>query len=78
MVRPRKLVAPVSDKVQYTHQAKKSTHTHRPTAKANIAKAPGKQKAIKKKNSKLRPAQPTVTVAKRHRSEHEMRNFFIF
>ena len=76
MVRPRKLVAPVSDKVQYTHQAKKSTHTHRPTAKANIAKAPGKQKATK--NSKLRPAQPTVMVAERHRSEHEMRNFFIF
>ena len=77
MLRPRKLVAPVSDKVQYTHQAKQLTHTHHPTAKANIAKAPGKQKAIKK-NSKLRPAQPTVTVAERHRSEHEMRNFFIF
>ena len=45
MVRPRKLVTPVSDKVQYTHQAKKSTHTHRPTVKANIAKAPRKQKA---------------------------------
>ena len=54
MVRPRKLVAPVSDKVQYTHQAKKLTHTHRLTAKVNIAKAPGKQKAIKKnKNKKI-------------------------
>ena len=49
MVQPPKLITPVSDKVQYTHQAKKSTHTHRPTAKANIAKAPGKQKVIKKK-----------------------------
>ena len=26
MVRPRKLVAPVADKVQYTHQAKVDTH----------------------------------------------------
>ena len=26
MVRPRKLVAPVADKVQYTHQAKVNTH----------------------------------------------------
>ena len=26
MVRPRKLVAPVVDKVQYTHQAKVDTH----------------------------------------------------
>ena len=76
MVQPWKLVAPVSDKVQYTHQAKKLTHTHHLTAKPNIAKAPGKQKASK--NSKLRPAQPTVMVAERHRSEHEMRNFFIF
>ena len=54
MVRPQKLVAPVSDKVQYTDQAKKSTHTDRLTAKANIAKAPGKQKTSKKKKkSKL-------------------------
>ena len=28
--------------------SKKSTHTHHPTAKANIAKAPGKQKVSKK------------------------------
>ena len=27
MVRPRKLVTPVSDKVQYTHQAKVDTHS---------------------------------------------------
>ena len=26
MVRPRKLVAPVADKVQYTHKAKVDTH----------------------------------------------------
>ena len=26
MVRPRKLVAPVADKVQYTHQTKVDTH----------------------------------------------------
>ena len=26
MVRPRKLVTPVADKVQYTHQAKVDTH----------------------------------------------------
>ena len=26
MVQPRKLVAPVTDKVQYTHQAKVDTH----------------------------------------------------
>ena len=26
MVRPRKLVAPVANKVQYTHQAKVDTH----------------------------------------------------
>ena len=76
MVRPWKLVAPVSDKVQYTYQAK-SRHTLTVLQrKANIAKAPGKQEASK--NSKLQPAQPTVTVAERHRSEHEMRNFFIF
>ena len=52
MVRPWKLVAPVSDRVQYSYQAKKSTHTHHLTAKANIAKAPGKQKVIKKKIAK--------------------------
>ena len=41
MVRPRKLVTPVPDKVQYTHQAKVNTdsQTHCPTAKANIANA---------------------------------------
>ena len=30
------------------------------------------------KDNKLRPAQPIVTVAELHRSEREMRHFFIF
>ena len=54
----------------------KLTHTHRPTAKANIANATRKQK--RSKDSNLRPPQPIITVAEIHRSEHEMRNSFIF
>ena len=81
MVRPRKLVAPVSDKVQYTHQAKVDTHSL-PDSESEHSKGPrkaeSKKKKKKKKKIKLRPTQPVVTVAERHRSQHEMRNFFIF
>ena len=80
MVRQWKLVTPVSDKVQYTHQAKVDTHSPS-DSESKHSKGPRKAKSEqkkKKKRSKLRPAQPTVTVAERHRSEHEMRNFFIF
>ena len=45
VVQPQKLVVPVPDKVQKLTK-QKSTHTHRPTVKANIASTPRKQKAI--------------------------------
>ena len=45
VVQPQKLVIPVPDKVQKLTK-QKLTHTHCPTAKANIASAPRKQKAI--------------------------------
>ena len=63
MVRPRKLVAPVSDKVQYTHQAKVDTHSPS-NSESEHSKGPRKAES-EQKNSKLRPAQPTVTVAKK-------------
>ena len=44
-VQPQKLVVPVPDKVQKLTK-QKSTHTHLPTAKVNIANAPRKQKVI--------------------------------
>ena len=54
IVRPRKLVAPVSDEVQNPKQGsthtkpikQRVTHVHRQTAKANTANTPRKQKAI--------------------------------
>ena len=70
VVQPQKLVAPVPDKVQKPTK-QKSTHTHRLTAKVNTANATRKRS----KDSKLRPAQPIVTVAKKHRPEHKMRKF---
>ena len=77
MIRPWKLVAPVSDKFQDTHQAKANTHSPS-DSESKHSKGPRKAKKQKKKKSKLRPSQPTIMVAERHRSEHEMRNFFIF
>ena len=48
MVRPRKLVTPVSDKVQYTHQAKVDTHS--PSNSENEhSKGPRKAESEKKK-----------------------------
>ena len=48
MVRPRKLVTPVSDKVQYTHQAKVDTHSLS-NSKSKHSKGPRKAKSEQKK-----------------------------
>ena len=49
MVRPRKLVAPVSDKVQYTHQAKKKVDTHSPSdSESEHSKGPRKAESEQK------------------------------
>ena len=48
MVRPRKLVAPVSDKVQYTHQAKVETHSPSDSEREH-SKGPRKAKKVSKK-----------------------------
>ena len=51
MIQPQKLVAPVSDKVQYTHQAKVDTHSLS-DSKSKHSKSPRKAKSKKKKKKK--------------------------
>ena len=48
MVQPRKLVAPVSDKVQYTHQAKVDTHSPS-NSESEHSKGPRKAESEQKK-----------------------------
>ena len=53
MVQPQKLATPVSDKVQFTHQAKVDTHSPS-DSESKHSKGPRKAKAgKKKKKSKL-------------------------
>ena len=75
MVRPRKLVVPVPDKVQ--NPISKSRHTLIVRQRRRTQQTLQESRKQPKDN-KLRPAQPIVTVAELHRSEHEMRHFFIF
>ena len=51
MIRPQKLVTPVSDKVQYTHQAKVDTHSLS-DSESKHSKGPRKAKSKKRKNKK--------------------------
>ena len=75
MVRPWKLVVPVPDKVQ--NPISKSRHTLIVRQRRRTQQTLQESRKQPKDN-KLRPAQPIVTVAELHRSEHEMRHFFIF
>ena len=52
MLRPRKLVTPVSDKVQYTHQAKVNTHSPS-DSESEHSKGPRKAESDQKKKKKI-------------------------
>ena len=51
MERPWKLVVPVSNKVQYTHQAKNNTHSP-PDSESKHSKGPRKAESDPKKKKK--------------------------
>ena len=70
---PSKLVVPVPDKAQGTHQVKVDTHS--PSHSKVEHKKHSKKAESDLKIAKLRSAQPVVTVAEKHRSDHEIRQF---
>ena len=67
MVRPRKLVVPVPDKVQ--NPISKSRHTLIVRQRRQTQQSLQESRKQSKDN-KLQPAQPIVTVAEKHRSKH--------